>query len=342
MKNSEQLIQAVYFGNKSKVMQLLSSPQGIDINYASKTRGTALYTAIFHGQLDLAKILIDCEQVDVNQPNEFGSTVLHLAAAKGYDEILLLLLGKNGNINKANHNGETPLFKALSSKRRGTAKLLLDNGASANAVVKNDTSTELHKVTPLHYAAMEGDIEMIQILIEKGARDDTRTEEGQTARNMFQSKYPQRIAEFDEAVRNGKSSKTSERQEERKESSQAKNRTKRKYTDQETKAEVRVHRKKSKTKSNKHKRSKKQKNSKRSSNKDSNISFLGSHLKLSRSHILDSGAVYSSTTHLQNSDEQQKRSSSKAHVIHASYKSKHSHQAAILYPSHAPMAENGR
>ncbi len=104
--------------------------------------------------------------IDLNEIDKLGNTILHRHAATGHIDIIDSLIGlritETMNIHQTNHLGNTPLYSATSSGREVITKMFIDLGMDVNAT--NDSGE-----TPLHIAAHIGDIDIIKILIEAGS-----------------------------------------------------------------------------------------------------------------------------------------------------------------------------
>jgi len=59
-----------------------------------------------------------------------GNTFLHMAAMGDYPEMIKYFLEKGANVNKQNHEGDTPLHLALKIKNKRIIQLLMDNKAA--------------------------------------------------------------------------------------------------------------------------------------------------------------------------------------------------------------------
>ncbi len=87
-------------------------------------------------------------------------------------EIATLLIRNGANVNATNHNGETPLHTV---KGAAVIRLLLDHGAAVNV-----WDHGLLKRTPLHYFALLGDLECVKVLLEHEAQRDALDGSGET------------------------------------------------------------------------------------------------------------------------------------------------------------------
>jgi ankyrin repeat protein len=85
----------------------------------------------------------------INEKNEDGNTILHLAAQFSSYKTVKLLIEKGAEINAKNAKGETPLHRAAYRGKVRNVKEIVKAGGDVNAR-DNDGST------PLHYAAMLG------------------------------------------------------------------------------------------------------------------------------------------------------------------------------------------
>ncbi|CZR67067.1 uncharacterized protein PAC_16966 [Phialocephala subalpina] len=69
--------------------------------------------------------------------------------------------------------GRTPLYRASMNGHIEVVKLLLEKGANVNAAIEDGS-------TPLHRASMNGHLESVKLLLEKGANVNTATKDGST------------------------------------------------------------------------------------------------------------------------------------------------------------------
>lgn len=79
--------------------------------------------------------------VHLNEQNQKGETIFHLAAQHDDARILTYLISKATDINVKDTNGETPLHRAVKSGNKKSTRLLLDYGANVDSVtVKGETA----------------------------------------------------------------------------------------------------------------------------------------------------------------------------------------------------------
>lgn len=113
-----------------------------------------------------------------------GQSPLHFAAEGAASEPIKLLIDRGADVNKKNHEGNTPLhLVALKGKKKitnaqkqvisETINLLTTEGADVNS--RNDKGN-----TPLHLAARTGHIETNHLLIDDGADINAKNEQGDT------------------------------------------------------------------------------------------------------------------------------------------------------------------
>ncbi|MDA8576048.1 ankyrin repeat domain-containing protein, partial [Candidatus Marinamargulisbacteria bacterium] len=98
------------------------------------------------------------ENVYINDPlTPNGSTALMIAAQKGHEEIVKLLLEKGADANLAQNNGCTALMLAAGVGNNNIVELLLEKGADANLAHNNGW-------TALMIAAQDGYKNIVELL----------------------------------------------------------------------------------------------------------------------------------------------------------------------------------
>ncbi|CAL6345369.1 unnamed protein product [Bathycoccus prasinos] len=86
---------------------------------------TSLHLACLYGHVDVVKVLLSDERVDVNARDDDDGTSLADASASGFHEIVALLLAKKGiEVNLKDSDGETALDCAIRGEHEKCAELL--------------------------------------------------------------------------------------------------------------------------------------------------------------------------------------------------------------------------
>lgn len=111
------------------------------------------------------------QAVDPNLRDDQGQVPLFLALrAESYKAAAELLADARTDVDLANANGETPLMMAALRGNLEWAQRLLDRGAKVNR----------EGWTPLHYAASGGEPKLVRLLLERGAVLDAKSPNGTT------------------------------------------------------------------------------------------------------------------------------------------------------------------
>ncbi|WP_253303281.1 ankyrin repeat domain-containing protein [Wolbachia endosymbiont of Phyllotreta cruciferae] len=97
-----------------------------------------------------------------------------------------LILGKGANIEAKDRDSCTPLHYAALGGQLENARFLVDKGANINAICHTD------RRKPIHTAAMEGHKNVIEFFISKGINvNDVATGNGWTSLHYAAYYYPQ-------------------------------------------------------------------------------------------------------------------------------------------------------
>ncbi|XP_016573166.2 potassium channel SKOR isoform X3 [Capsicum annuum] len=147
-----------------------------------------LNSAAYYGDLHQLKSLIRAG-ADPNKKDYDGRSPLHLAAAKGYEDISFFLIREGVDLNASDNFGNTPLFEAIKNGHDLVASLLVKEGAFlkienagsflCTLVTKGDSdllrrllsngvdpnSKDYDHRTPLHIAASQGLLTMARLLL---------------------------------------------------------------------------------------------------------------------------------------------------------------------------------
>ena len=83
--------------------------------------------------LDDIKSIISKNPAKINERNEFGYSLLHIAVLENKIEIVKYLISQGANVNALDDFNETPLYKALRLGETETVKYLAIHGSNINA-----------------------------------------------------------------------------------------------------------------------------------------------------------------------------------------------------------------
>uniref|UniRef100_A0A673L546 Ankyrin 1, erythrocytic a n=1 Tax=Sinocyclocheilus rhinocerous TaxID=307959 RepID=A0A673L546_9TELE len=192
-------------GHVKMVLELLH--QGIVLETTTKKGNTALHIAALAGQEQVVTELVNYG-ANVNAQSQKGFTPLYMAAQENHLEVVKFLLDNGANqtiptelmdfcndksigvttpeftrksvlvTNSVSHDplqtGFTPLHIAAHYENLNVAQLLLNRGADVNFMPKNG-------ITPLHIASRRGNVIMVRLLLDRGAKIDAKTKDELTS-----------------------------------------------------------------------------------------------------------------------------------------------------------------
>ncbi|PNF14881.1 hypothetical protein B7P43_G05129 [Cryptotermes secundus] len=117
------------------------------------------------GSVDSLRILASYgASLTVQDNSEFGETPVHTAVKFSQMETLIWLLENGVSVNIKDRKGRTPLFYAINEEYPHLVQILIDKGADVNI-----KQTGLHNVTPLHVAVSHGTFDIVRVLLRNGA-----------------------------------------------------------------------------------------------------------------------------------------------------------------------------
>ncbi|KAI9645341.1 hypothetical protein NHQ30_006077 [Ciborinia camelliae] len=134
---------------------LLLLENGADKNLKRTDGSTALHLAAIHGHLAIVKVLIEDKAGVTND----GHDSLQLASPCGHGDVVQYLLEQMVDVNRTSNDGKTALHLAVEFQHPFTTRMLLKGHSKVYAEDENG-------FTPLHLAAREGDVEIMQQLLD--------------------------------------------------------------------------------------------------------------------------------------------------------------------------------
>ena len=158
---STPLLVASKFGFLKSCRLLLK--YGADINCKNEKGDTPLMSAVINNHSELVDEMIRQFKADPNITYENGQTLIHIAASKGYNEVLRILLKYSADINCKMKGGWTPLLLAVSNNHLDLVdEMIRELGADPN--LPNEDGK-----TPIYIAARNGYSGIIKVLLKNGA-----------------------------------------------------------------------------------------------------------------------------------------------------------------------------
>ena len=198
--------------NKHSIQQVESNRK--------KMKMLMLFSAVKTGDLATVQWCLKGELVAVNDRDDSGRCLLHIAACEGNEEIAAFLLKASADVNYKDHRGNTPLNDAVLGCHDRVAAMIRDHapgtflsfeGSQAGTLlceaavagyldqvkrlVENKVEVNAHDYdgrTGLHLAACEGRAEVVEYLLAARAEASQRDRFGNTA--------------LDDAIRHGHAS----------------------------------------------------------------------------------------------------------------------------------------
>jgi ankyrin repeat protein len=177
---------------------------GARVSAANREGVTPLQLAAMNGSAPMIDKLLKAGASSNGALTPSGDTALMMAARTGKPEAITVLLESGADVNaKESWGGTTALMWAVSEGHSNAVKLLLDHGADANVrsnfvaaangrgfegrtptAAKTDQKVEEFAsgwLTPLMFAAREGDLESARLLVNAGANVNAIAGDGKDA-----------------------------------------------------------------------------------------------------------------------------------------------------------------
>jgi ankyrin repeat protein len=184
-----------------EIVQALLGREGTDVDKGDHYGYTALQCAASEeGHVEIARALLQAG-ANARKSNNRGETPLHYACEKGNIEIVRALLeaGAGADVRKCDESGMHPIYRACVKKDLEMFRALVEAGGDVNRVDSRDGTTVLHDAsgsgftegvrylcverdadvnksadnrrgdTPLSFASVHGEVEVVRLLLESGA-----------------------------------------------------------------------------------------------------------------------------------------------------------------------------
>ncbi|XP_023617739.1 ankyrin repeat domain-containing protein 26 isoform X7 [Myotis lucifugus] len=125
----------------------------------------------------------------LNDRDKMNRTALHLACANGHPGVVTLLADRKCLLNLCDNENRTALIKAVQSQEEECVTILLDHGADPNIM-------DIDGNTALHYAVLGQNIVIVEKLLSFKANIEARNKEDLTPLSLAQSENKEQMVEF--------------------------------------------------------------------------------------------------------------------------------------------------
>lgn len=166
------------------ILNILLKKNGFDINAEDPTNEqTLLRFACENDLLNIVNILLK-KGANVNAENEYKQTLLMLACKNGKLDIVKSLLANGANINAEDKTGKTPIIFAYENNHKEVVEFLLPpegDVVDPKKAVDVNAKDPISRKTLLMFACNYGHLNIVNILLKKGAKVNEQDSCGQTA-----------------------------------------------------------------------------------------------------------------------------------------------------------------
>jgi len=132
-----------------------------------------LHFAVMQESTEMASFLI-VRGANVNVCDNYGITPLSRSAYRGNAEMAQILLEAGAEVNSSCEDGVSALWRAVIEGHNDFAAVLLEHGVNV------DVRDEHYDRTELHWAAIKGNKDMVELLLAKGADVKATDNNGRT------------------------------------------------------------------------------------------------------------------------------------------------------------------
>jgi ankyrin repeat protein len=154
------LVKAILVDSKTKIKTLLDHNANVKIK-ASGNSSVLLYAVKAMDDLGTINTLLG-KGAEVNDMNDYRTSILHGAVQGGHEPIVRLILEKGASVSIHDQDEDTPIHFAAESGSVAVTGLLLEHGADIQ-------SKGFKGALPLSKAAAKGKLELVRYLLDHGA-----------------------------------------------------------------------------------------------------------------------------------------------------------------------------
>lgn len=145
---------------------------------------TALYEASIHGKAEVVQLLLEYG-ADVESLTPSGSTALQEAARMGHEEVARLLVKEGADVSPP-----MVLYSLAGHGLEDLSLLVVERGANVNGMAPRMSGTALHE------AARTGLVELVRVLLDRGANAHMRDHEDRTPLDLALQNEHKDVAEL--------------------------------------------------------------------------------------------------------------------------------------------------
>lgn len=178
---------------KERLVELLLSFKECSIDESDDTGATPLILATLKGSLPICKMLME-RGANVNHTNLNGHTPVKYAGSKNHKDLLIYLLDNSGNPNSRDQIGDTPLHRCASMEHHECLRILLTHPKSG-PIIQINAQNNLGN-TSLHLACECNDATSAIMLIEHGASAEIMNKQEQTPLDISNPNLRRKIMEI--------------------------------------------------------------------------------------------------------------------------------------------------
>ena len=151
--------------SKNETITKLLLDRDIDADLKDSNEWTPLSYAAKSGHEEMVRILLERNDVDANRQDSCGRTPLYFAISRNYEAIGKVLLEQKGVDLRQRDKvlGRTILHLACDHGMKAIVKLLLEGNIEIDA-------RDISGCTPLSIASQEGWVDIVQLLLSRGAK----------------------------------------------------------------------------------------------------------------------------------------------------------------------------
>ena len=167
-----------------KIVEHLVKDCGVDVNARDKMGSTPLHIAATYKNVEVVRILL-AHDVDISLKDKQRQTPLHRAAQEGCAEIIEAILesfnekdeeAKEAAMVDEDDDGNSPVILAVEAGNSAAVSVFLE-GECSNFINKPNKQGECQ----IHFAARSGDLDTMEMLLDKGAEVNKKNANNQTA-----------------------------------------------------------------------------------------------------------------------------------------------------------------